>query len=91
VIQPRGWLWVEKRLGEAAAILMISRRLKSCTERFFGDYNDIRTRRRGYCLPCPADLSQFFQQRSETYAWTREWLPSCVRMIREGPLFFGGA
>jgi hypothetical protein len=40
-------------------------------------------------LSYPADLPQLFQQRSETYARTREWLPSCVLMIRVGPLFFG--
>jgi hypothetical protein len=38
-------------------------------------------------MPYPSDLPQI-QQKSETYGGTREWLPSCVRMIRVGPLFF---
>jgi hypothetical protein len=37
----------------------------------------------------PADIPHFSQKRAETYAWTREWLLSCVRMIRVGPMFFG--
>jgi hypothetical protein len=46
----------EKRLGEAVAILKISRRRKAMYAMYFENYNDVRTRRRVTALPYPADL-----------------------------------
>jgi hypothetical protein len=51
----------------------------------------LTTRRREiFALSYSTDRPKFSQQRSESSAWIRGWLPSCLGMIRIGPLFFWG-
>jgi hypothetical protein len=57
-----------------------------------GATSNYRTERRDFCAALPHRSPYFPQHRSETYAGMWEWpLPSCMQMIRVGPLlFFGG-
>jgi hypothetical protein len=57
---------------------------------FLETKNNVRTRRRGYYTALPRGSPLVPQRRLETYARTREWLPSCVRMIKWAHYSLGG-
>jgi hypothetical protein len=86
-----GWSQAKHRLGEAAAILRISRRQKALYGGLFWKLKilsvpglEVTT------LPYSADVPKFPQHRSDTYAGTREWLSVLRANDTGGPIILWG-